>query len=264
MDDELRNRLEQRRNFLKRIIDKKQEALDKYPVGRLRISTSHGRTQYYCRTDPKDWSGRYIEKNNHILAYQLAQKDYDNKVFKAAEEELLKIEALIKQCEKVTIESVYDTLSEPRQKLVSPVVLNDEQYIAEWQEETYEKKGFHQDAPEYYTAKGERVRSKSEIFIADSLFRRNIPYRYEYPVILRTMTIHPDFTVLNVRKRKEYLWEHLGMMDDPEYSKFALERIRQYEKQGFYPGDKLIITHETNENPLPTRLIDDIISHYLL
>ena len=78
------------------------------------------------------------------------------------------------------------------------------------------------------------------------------------------MTIHPDFTVLNVRKRKEYLWEHLGMMDDPEYSKSALERIRQYEKQGFYPGDKLIITHETSENPLPTRLIDDIISHYLL
>ena len=40
--------------------------------------------------------------------------------------------------------------------------------------------------------------------------------------------------------------------------------IDDIEKQGFYPGDKLIITHETNENPLPTRLIDDIISHYLL
>ena len=40
---------------LLRIIDKKREAIDKYLVGRLRISRNYGSAQYLCRTDPKDW-----------------------------------------------------------------------------------------------------------------------------------------------------------------------------------------------------------------
>jgi len=72
-------------------------------------------------------------------------------------------------------------------------------------------------APELYTAKGERVRSKSEIIIADSLMRAGVPYRYEFPIILNGYgKIYPDFTVLNVGLRKELYWEHLGMMDDSE------------------------------------------------
>jgi len=264
MDDELRRRLLLRRTLLKEIIDQKKKELENYPPGTLRISRSHGRTQYYCKTDPKDRNEHYINKDDHSLAYLLAQKGYDKKIIKSAENELIKLNSLIKQYEEGTIESIYNSLPEVRQKLISPVILNDEQYINQWQNIIYNKKGFRDDAPEYYTAKGERVRSKSEIIIADLLYRRNIPYRYEYPLALDGMgVIHPDFTVLNVRLRKEYIWEHMGMMDDLSYSKSALQRIRMYEREGFYPGDKLIITHETSSNPLPTKLIDDYITFYL-
>ena len=68
----------------------------------------------------------------------------------------------------------------------------------------YQGKGFgEEDNTEYYTYKGERVRSKSEMIIANELFRNNIPYKYELPIELenwnKKVTIYPDFTVLNKR-----------------------------------------------------------------
>ena len=46
------------------------------------------------------------------------------------------------------------------------------------------------------------------------------------------------------------------MMDDPEYAANALMRIDLYERNGIFPGDRLIITHETGRQPLRTRLIE--------
>ena len=68
--------------------------------------------------------------------------------------------------------------------------------------------------------------------------------------------IHPDFTILRRSDRKEVYWEHLGMMDDPEYAANALMRIDLYERNGIFPGDRLILTHETGRQPLRTRLIE--------
>lgn len=76
--------------------------------------------------------------------------------------------------------------------------------------------------------------------------------------------IHPDFTALNVRLRRIYYWEHLGLMDNEEYREPALDRITRYERNGFFPGKNLIITHETSMYPLDTRLIESIIKSYLL
>ena len=152
-----------------------------------------------------------------------------------------------------------------RQVLIKPVTVPDRQFIEEWKQESYQPKGFQEGSPEYYTGSGIRVRSKSEILIADTLDRYNVPFRYEYPLSIKGFgTIHPDFTVLNVRERKEYLWEHLGMMDDPDYSEKALCRIEQYESDGYFPGEQLIITHETATHPLNTKLINKLIKRYLL
>lgn len=52
------------------------------------------------------------------------------------------------------------------------------------------------------------MRSKSEVIIADLLNKEGIPYRYEFPLYLKEFnTVYPDFTILNVRKRKEIYWE---------------------------------------------------------
>ena len=109
------------------------------------------------------------------------------------------------------------------------------------------------------------MRSKTEILIANALNKFGIPYHYECPLYLEGYGIvHPDFTALNIRLRKLYYWEHNGMMDDPDYLENALYRITMYEKNDIYPGDKLIITHETSTRPINSKSIEAMIQKFLL
>ena len=128
----------------------------------------------------------------------------------------------------------------------------------------YRGKEFYEGVPEFYTTKGERVRSKSELIIADLLEKEGVPYRYEYPIYLKGLgKIYPDFTVLNVRKRKTIYWEHLGMMDDSEYVDRALKKIATYEQNGIFPGENLVLTYETRTNPINQKMVMLMIQHYL-
>ena len=159
--------------------------------------------QYYQRNDPKDFNGTYIREKDIHLAQGLAQKDYDQKVLRSIEQEL---NAIIKYLSNYPItyaEQIYEKLHKERRALVEPIVEPEEQYIDKWEAVPYQGKGFSEDTPEFYTAKGERVRSKSELIIADLLNKQAIPYRYEYPIQFKGVgKIYPDFTVLNVKKKK--------------------------------------------------------------
>ena len=140
----------------------------------------------------------------------------------------------------------------------------DGEYIRKWQEEIYQGKEFYEDTPELYTLQGERVRSKSELIIADMLSKEGVPYRYEYPLYLRGVgRIYPDFTVLNIKKREEVFWEHFGMMDDPTYAEAAVKKIATYEQNGIFPGENLILTYETRKNPINQKVVMSLIEHYL-
>ena len=179
------------------------------------------------------------------------------------------MQAAINSYKKTTLaERLFSLLHKKRQPLITPVCLPDEQFSKLWQNIDYETKPFSPEAPVLLTARNERVRSKSEIIIADTLNRLNIPYRYEFPVKLKTENgshhiFHPDFICLNLRTREEFLWEHFGMMDDADYATTAARKLRLYENNGIYPGKNLIISTETSELPVNTRQIEKLAEQYL-
>ena len=262
---QIKTMLETRKHHLSKLKEEKLKSLTNTPTGSLRLCHSGNRIQFYHRTISSDRIGNYIRKQDIQLAQALAQKDYDKKILNAAEQELNAIQNYLNALPTTSAENIYQTLHPTRQALVTPIREPDAQYIENWQSMKYQKKSFADDAPELYTAKGERVRSKSEIIIADLLQRENIPYRYEYPIHLPGFgKVHPDFTALNVRLRKEIHWEHLGTMDDPAYAEKALQKITAYEQAGIFPGENLILTHETKQNPINQKLILMMIRQYLL
>ena len=81
-----------------------------------------------------------------------------------------------------------------------------------WEREEYLKKGnCEYDMPEHYTVKGEKVRSKSEVTIANMLYEKGIPYRYEEQLQLRSGKLaSPDFTVYVKSEGRTKLLEHCG------------------------------------------------------
>ena len=109
------------------------------------------------------------------------------------------------------------------------------------------------------------MRSKSEVIIADLLFREGVPYRYEYPLYIEGIgLVFPDFLTLNKRTRKEYFLEHFGMMDDPNYLEKALQKIQLLANNNIYPGENLILSFETKKSPLNQNELRKLIQHYLL
>lgn len=208
---------------------------------------------------------RYLSEKDKSLICELAQKNYDEKVLAAAKEELKLLTRLINKYQSGIAEDVYNKLLPVRQQLVKPILLPEDEFVKKWLEQPYEKLGFDIGAPEFYTEKRLRVRSKSEIGIANKYDSIGIPMLYEKPIFLKGWgRVWPDFTLLNVRLRKEYAHEHLGMMDDPEYAKDSVAKIHAYEKNGYFPGKNLILTFETRDNPFDTKIIEDIAKQYLL
>ncbi len=262
--EKVKKLLEEREKDLIRLKRDKEKELRNVPEGALRICSHGNRIQYYHRKDSKDPSGIYMPEKERDLASKLAQKEYDQKVLRAVDKELSVVRKYLTNYPETNAEQIYEKLHKERQKLIVPILETEEQYIQKWEAVQYHGKGFEESMPELYTAKNERVRSKSELIIADLLNKEAIPYRYECPIYLKGVgQIYPDFTVLNIKKRTEFYWEHLGMMDDSSYAEKALLKITLYEQNGIFPGEKLILTHETRKNPLNQKLVMNIIQHYL-
>lgn len=260
----VKEELERRKEELLQIKKEKEQALKGAPKGTVRISCSQNRTQFYHRKEKGDRCGTYIPEKEQNLIKKLVQKEYDEKVLRTVLEELRVVEKCISCYRMKEAEEIYETLHEARKKLITPVRESDEEYLKRWESVEYRRKGFSENTPEFYTAKEERVRSKSEWIIANLLKEAEVPYRYEYPIHLKGLgVVYPDFMVLNKKTRKEYYWEHLGMMDDLEYAEKALHKIFVYEKNGIYVGENLLVTYETSFNPLNPKAITEKIEHYL-
>jgi len=232
----------------------------KQPEGILKASRHGNCYQYYVRENEHDRQGTYLSKKDIQRAQLLAQKEYDHMLLEELKIELENLRAFKKALNNRPWERVMKALPEAKRVLVKSLVLSDEEYALRWIEQEYDSLPFRDGAPEFYTQKGERVRSKSEIIIANLLAEANVPYLYEKPLkIKKTYQVYPDFTTLKLSERREIIWEHLGMMDDVEYRNTAFAKIREYEANGYYPGVNLIITFETSKYPIDVNAIRKMI-----
>ena len=93
------------------------------------------------------------------------------------------------------------------------------------------------------------VRSKSEVIIATALYDNNIKFEYEKAIKISDVIYYPDFTV-EKKNGDIILWEHLGLIDNPDYRNKAYRKILKYNENGYYQGKNLILTYETAESPL--------------
>ena len=259
----LKEMIRAREQLLVELINRKGAAVNDAPSGGI-FSNVHEKTiQFYLRTSQGD---RKYLKNDDPLIPKLAQKEYDKKVMKAAEKEIKYIQKLRQfYDEEDMAEDQFGKMHPIKKPLIKPIVQSDEESIRIWLSRPYNKLRFKEGQICYYTDRGEAVRSKSEVIIANLLAIHGIPYKYECPLMLRdNYYVWPDFTILRIRDRQELYWEHLGLIDKPDYLARNEQKIRDYERAGFFPGKRLILSWETEANPLDTRIVEQMIQEYCL
>lgn len=282
---------EELHNAITALVKRSKNAIE----GRLRMARRKNSVHYFHVTESSPVQGVYISQSDFKTVRALCQKDYDESVLVELNRELRVVDNFIKMYRPEQLNTVYEKLASERKSFAEPVLLPDEEYASRWLAVKYSGKGMSADAPLLETSRGERVRSKSEVIIADTLDRLKIPYRYEFPHQLkvrrnsrgrgdalcnpsgnkqdggsqhdssrRTVTFHPDFTCLNLRTRREFIWEHFGRMDDLEYIAETLGKFETYTANGIFPGETLIFTMETQERPLNPATVEALASKFLL
>ena len=238
------------------------------PKEKLRVLSKKNCFQYYIIKESGETNGTYLPRKDIRKASLIAQRDYNKEAVAILKRQLATINKFLTAYHPEELNNAYILLHPGRKTLVTPVREPDEDFIANWLRHPYTHKPFEINAPEYYTTSNIRVRSKSEVIIADTLLRMGIPYRYEFPLKLKlphekSATFFPDFTCLNLRTREEILWEHFGMMDDSDYVHKAMDKLDIYERNGIFPGKRLIISRETTEKPLNVKTIQKLAEEYL-
>ena len=103
----------------------------------------------------------------------------------------------------------------------------------------------------YQTLSGDRVRSKSEVIIANILFDRKITFTYEEPLVVDGQSYSPDFTIR--WKGRTYYWEHLGLLDQEEY--FGDWKLKEAMYKKHFPGSLITTIESTNLSKSAEKLV---------
>ncbi|MDT3738265.1 MAG: RecQ family ATP-dependent DNA helicase [Candidatus Kapabacteria bacterium] len=94
----------------------------------------------------------------------------------------------------------------------------------------------------HQTESGVWVRSKSEVIIANILYRSKIDFQYEEKLYFNaTQWKEPDFTIRH--NGKIWYWEHLGLLGDEQYNENWQEKKQIFKDLGVF--DSVITTKES-------------------
>lgn len=121
------------------------------------------------------------------------------------------------------------------------------------------------------TTRGELVRSKSEVIIANLLHANDVDYVYEQKLRLGNQERLPDFTIEDADTGIIYYWEHCGMLHDLEYRKRWERKQALYRQHDILPFEEgggsngtLIVTRDSPQGAIDTAEINRIIKGVIL
>ena len=193
----------------------------------------------------------YISNKDSTTIAALAAKKYSASVLPYLKKNLAAAEAFLKTHSDLDEDAVASGLDPIILSKCGDIYITRELYAKEWLVQKWTERPYEDHPPQHPTLRGEMVRSKSEVFIANSLYRHDLIYHYEKPLYLSgsVYPIFPDFAILDIYTRTEIKWDHLGMIDDPDYAEKNTKKQRLYEQNGYILGKNLILTFETKNCP---------------
>lgn len=126
------------------------------------------------------------------------------------------------------------------------------------------KRQYYEQALIHRTLKGDLVRSKSEVIIANMLYEAGIEYEYEKELDLGKDGIRiPDFTIEDDESGICFYWEHCGMLGDAAYNKHWKEKKDIYKKHNIIEGKNLIVSKDSLNGGIDCGEIKYLIDTYL-
>ena len=146
-------------------------------------------------------------------------------------------------------------VNSPYSQFIIPFLQKEYSEIIDWYISDYQHNNEYPEHLLYPVKLGFKVRSKSEVIIADWLYEAGILFHYEEQLLLSEDPSCPDFYV-PITLIEKYAWEHFGAMDKENYFHRTRGRVLNYLDHRWFPGINMITTYETKKNPLSEELVE--------
>lgn|GEM_PF-2068453 len=231
------------------------------PEGELHIRKHRNGFQYWIK---------YLNSNNKLEYIKAADKEklgsyvkkyYYSKLKKTIEEDNRFLSKAVRYDPNRT-GKVYDDLPPNVKQYVTPLCKSVATQIKEWYEKDFQKNTYDfSPAPSYTTQKGETVRSRAELIIANELNAHDLYYHYEEALTLSNgKKRYPDFKVAHPKTGEFYYIEFFGMMDNAKYALDAFTKINEYSNDSVFP--KMIFIFDYAGAPFTNTTVTNIIKTY--
>ncbi len=251
----IRKELEAEQQEIKQLSKKLQTA----PAGKLLVARNKKAFQFYQRIGKGEKGRLYLSKKDETTLCRLAQKRYEEDLLARQKENFHILSQVLLLLQKLKDpHEVFSKMPAAIQPYITPIHPTQADYVQHWLADKTDlpsNADFHPENCIYLTENGEKVRSKSEMTIANLLRAMQLPYQYEKPLILNGNLTYPDFTILDVATQTEVYYEHFGLMDQEEYQTAALQKIEKYEKAGCTPGKQFLFSFESAQVPFNGNLV---------
>lgn len=207
-----------------------------------------------------NWINNLTIKTFHAFCFKILKdygvNEFDNQ-FKILENKKYTTEALVKFSAPETSFEIFHKLLIENCNNNNEYLLDLKRYILDYFVDFSRQKKYRHYTPYdnhklYSTLNGTQVRSKSEQFIADWLFRRNIEFVYEPEVIIQDFNFHPDFFIPSAN----IFIEHVSNRSYPTKNK----------EEQFRKGNILYVKTfeaQTKDSALFSHTLDQIIKNRL-
>ena len=223
---------------------------------------------------------QYIQKKLDLNSDLLAEQYLERKKYNAApskeqnapkeaglnnkEDQLLPDESIrmlfrgLRTCPRVPAD--FFQMDSPYSQLIISFLQRENAKIIEWYLSDYQRNNEYSENLQFTTKCDLKVRSKSEVMIADSLYDAGILFHYEEWINLSGEASYPDFFI-PITFSEKYCWEHFGAMDNEKYYNRTRGKILNYMDHQWLLGDNMIVTYETKKNPLSEETVEDKVQN---
>lgn len=260
------------------LLDEFKTGLEQSPDGHLLHQMKRSNIQFLHVFNQNGKRIRRGINSKPALIKALAKKEFDRRAYEIISNNVDAInEAISKQIpfdpDRIlsSMDKAYALLPEEyffdRDKLVVAAGLDGEalgriKRHEEWWRKPYKEYWGYPERKNKTTSRGQKVRSISELLIAEALYKHSIPFHYEEELEADGRIFAPDFTFEGRDYRMFYL-DYFGMMSDRNYAKKNFIKLDDYYNIGLIPGDNLIVVFDSS-GIMNAGVIEAIIEHEVI
>lgn len=243
-------------------IEDYKRRLNKLPKGKLRYKYIHGKLHYYCE-NPLTGDKQHLGTCKNERIEILNERKLLEKAIEVCEQNLSLQKKILKKYKNHNLKILNESFPLPLRVTNTEEVRKKcgKSYV--WAEENLKYNPFAEGLC-HTTSFGLRVRSKSEVIIAELLYSAGISFKYELKLTLEdehgvVRTYYPDFSILSKDGTIIY-WEHFGLLSSAEYCQKTIKKLTDYNYNQIISPNNLIITMDGPNGEIDSSAIKRVIN----